>query len=67
MAQEIKNQIDRDCQIAAILATGGIDGNRSAEYMVERFSSILRELHKAGSTYEMWVSAQDKQNKNPTP
>ena len=58
MHQDSKSAIDRDCLIAATLAIGGIEQNRSAAYMAQRFEELLKVIRKAGGTSEMWAKAQ---------
>ena len=58
MPQDSKSAIDRDCLIAATLAVGGVEQNRSAAYMVQRFAELLKVLRKAGGTSQMWANAQ---------
>lgn len=66
MAQEAQNAIDRDCLIAATLAVGGIEGHKTADYMVQRFGEILRAIRQAGGTAKMWPNAQNPSAEPPT-
>jgi hypothetical protein len=61
MSQEDQHPCDRDCLIAATLAAGGVEGNRSVANMVIRFREILQAIHKAGGSHQIWSDAQDRE------
>jgi len=60
MGHEEKHPCDRDCLIAATLAAGGVEGNRSPPNMVVRFREILQAIHKAGGSQQLWSEAKDR-------
>lgn len=60
MAQEIMNIVDRDCQVAAILAASWGSDAMSAQGMVNRFKETLEVIRSAGGTYQIWVDTDPK-------
>jgi hypothetical protein len=66
MSQEDQHPCDRDCFIAATLAAGGVEGNRSVANMVVRFREILHAIRKAGGTQQIWSDAQDPEGDGET-